>query len=224
MDLVTKVCTGGCGVSVEEHRVCIEVTLKQRGWRYFDSAPGFTLGWRCENCSELVRRCFVCQVVQLIPLGEWLPAGWERKGENNFNCAKCVAISKWTYCFGRCGKHLDYSETEAIKGAGWEWVGESAHGQGGWHCLDCNPNSANTLTRQRNRRGELAILFLKARLLKDSLGSATSIREIGNVAKQVGVSTEEAKTFAEWLVRSIIDEAFPKEDSGFKGGVSNQDT
>ncbi|HEY9583203.1 MAG TPA: hypothetical protein VJK09_02745 [Candidatus Paceibacterota bacterium] len=163
----------------------------------------------------------------------------------------------------RCGAIDDPLQPRLAE---WEWVGESAHGRGGWHCPTCNLGMAceggcgrtyakvkaghfednqrrfichpcwdngkrfsvrpseSIITKEKERRGELAILFLKARLLKDSLGSATSIREIGNVAKQVGVSTEEAKAFAEWLVRSIIDEAFLKEGSGFKGGVSNTDT
>src|SRR3989338_1377612 len=76
------------------------------------------------------------------------------------------------------------------------------------------------VAKQKERRGEVAILFLKVKFLKDSLGAVTSIREIGNMAKQAGVPTEEAKEFAQWLLRDIIAEAFPKEGSSFKGGVS----
>lgn len=59
------------------------------------------------------------------------------------------------------------------------------------------------------RRGEIAILFVKETLRKENFRlSRETMRELGNVAKKIGVSTEELKTFFEPLVREMVNEMF----------------
>lgn len=62
----------------------------------------------------------------------------------------------------------------------------------------------------KQRQGEIALLFLKNKMRKEgiSLGQNTR-REIGNVAKEIGINTEEAAEFAEIVTREIVDEIFP---------------
>lgn len=64
-------------------------------------------------------------------------------------------------------------------------------------------------TMDTKRKGEIAYLFLKNNLRKNGvrLGQHTR-REIGNVAKELGISFEEAFEFAEELTRELFDEAF----------------
>jgi hypothetical protein len=61
------------------------------------------------------------------------------------------------------------------------------------------------------RKGEIALMFLKNKLRKDGirLGQNTK-RELGNTAKELGISTEEAVEFAEGLTRELVEEVFAK--------------
>lgn len=63
------------------------------------------------------------------------------------------------------------------------------------------------------RQGEIALLFLKHKLREDGirLGQNTK-REIGNTAKKIGITSEEATRFAELITRELVDETFPPSD------------
>ena len=63
----------------------------------------------------------------------------------------------------------------------------------------------------KERQGEIALLFLKHKLQRDGVMLSPSIhREIGNVAKALGISVEEAMEFAEMIVREHVEAMFPK--------------
>jgi len=75
------------------------------------------------------------------------------------------------------------------------------------------------------RKGEIALLFLKYKLRRDGIrvGQNTK-REIGNTAKDIGITTDEAVEFAELMTRELVDEVFAPKGSGFRDGVSDSDT
>lgn len=61
------------------------------------------------------------------------------------------------------------------------------------------------------REGEIALRFLKWKLREDGVRlTPNPRRQVGNVAKAIGVSVEEAMEFTEGLVREAVDEAFAK--------------
>lgn len=63
----------------------------------------------------------------------------------------------------------------------------------------------------KKRKGELAILFLKYYLSQKGVRINPSLkREIGNQAKAIGVSTEEATEFVETIIYEVVGEAFAK--------------
>lgn len=61
------------------------------------------------------------------------------------------------------------------------------------------------------RMGQIALLLIKYKLSKDGLGLLTQNfpRELGNIAKHIGISLEELMEFAEKLTREKVDEIFP---------------
>lgn len=60
------------------------------------------------------------------------------------------------------------------------------------------------------RKGQIALLFLKERLRSGGVSLSANInRDIGNQAKKIDISTEEATEFAEGLVRELVEELFP---------------
>ena len=70
------------------------------------------------------------------------------------------------------------------------------------------------------RRNEIAMLFIKHRIRKSNLPLADLGREVGNMAKAMGIKTDEAMEFIEPIYREVLNEAFEKKDSktsvGFK--------
>ena len=63
------------------------------------------------------------------------------------------------------------------------------------------------LTEQR--KGNIAMLYLKHKLRSTGLRLTPNFkREVGNTAKSLGISYEEALEFAENLVRELVDEMF----------------
>jgi hypothetical protein len=67
------------------------------------------------------------------------------------------------------------------------------------------------------RKGQLAILFLKHQLREKGVRLTPYFRrELGNVAKEIGVPLDEATQFVEIIVRELVDEVFAKkaEDKG----------
>ena len=61
------------------------------------------------------------------------------------------------------------------------------------------------------RKGQIAFLFLRRQIREKGIRLTPSFRrEVGNEAKAIGVSFEEAMEFAEGLVREVIEGMFPK--------------
>jgi hypothetical protein len=61
------------------------------------------------------------------------------------------------------------------------------------------------------RKGQIAVLFVKERLRKKGVRLTLNLRrEIGNEAKNLGISLEEATEFFEDIVRELVEEAFAK--------------
>ena len=63
------------------------------------------------------------------------------------------------------------------------------------------------------RRGQIALLYLRNKLREEGVRFSPNMsRQIGNTAKAIGISVEEAKEFAEIIVRELVEESFPKSD------------
>ena len=61
------------------------------------------------------------------------------------------------------------------------------------------------------RKGEVALLFLKYQLREKGFRFTPNFkREIGNEAKAIGVSLDEATEFVELIVRELVEETFAK--------------
>jgi hypothetical protein len=61
----------------------------------------------------------------------------------------------------------------------------------------------------QKRQGEIAIRLVKHIMRKQGLRlSHNEMRELGNVAKAIGVPVEELKQFTKLLVQELIDECF----------------
>ena len=59
------------------------------------------------------------------------------------------------------------------------------------------------------RRGQIALLFLKAKMRRDGIRiKADMRREVGNEAKEIGVGVDEAMWFLEEMVGELLTEAF----------------
>lgn len=60
------------------------------------------------------------------------------------------------------------------------------------------------------RRGEIALLVLKEKVREEGVLIKKNMRrELGNSAKRIGITLEEAEEFTEGLVRDLVEEAFP---------------
>jgi len=63
------------------------------------------------------------------------------------------------------------------------------------------------------RKGQIAFLFLKHQLREKGVRLTPNFRrEVGNDAKAIGISIEEATEFVELIVRELVEEAFAKSD------------
>jgi hypothetical protein len=61
------------------------------------------------------------------------------------------------------------------------------------------------------RKGEIALLVLNARIRKEGIRLGPNFRrDIGNAAKEIGISFEEAMEFAEEFVREAVEHTFVK--------------
>jgi len=61
------------------------------------------------------------------------------------------------------------------------------------------------------RKGQIALLFLKHQLCEKGIRLTPNLqRQIGNVAKAIGISLEEATEFVESIVREVVEETFAK--------------
>ena len=59
------------------------------------------------------------------------------------------------------------------------------------------------------RKGQIAFLFLKHQMSEKGVRLTPNFkREIGNEAKAVGISIEEATEFVESVVRELVEETF----------------
>ena len=79
------------------------------------------------------------------------------------------------------------------------------------------------------RKGQIAYLFLKNRVSDGGIRLSRDFkRELGNVAKTVGITLEEATEFTEIMVREVVDEIFAKKpdtsDESAKDEGSAKDT
>ncbi|NLE07156.1 MAG: hypothetical protein GX627_00885 [Parcubacteria group bacterium] len=60
------------------------------------------------------------------------------------------------------------------------------------------------------RRGQIALMFLKLKLQEEGVRLRPNDfrRQVGNWAKALGITTEEAMAFAEGLVRELVEVIF----------------
>ncbi|HOI97662.1 MAG TPA: hypothetical protein PLA19_04125 [Candidatus Pacearchaeota archaeon] len=66
------------------------------------------------------------------------------------------------------------------------------------------------MTLSKERQGEIAYATLRYIMTQRGFNlSASSKREIDNIAKAIGASHEEAVEFAEKIVREVVDGIFP---------------
>jgi hypothetical protein len=69
----------------------------------------------------------------------------------------------------------------------------------------------------KERTGEIAMLFISYRVRTGGLKLDDVKREMGNMAKEIGITTEEAMEFIEPIFRDELDKAFKKDASGSIG-------
>jgi len=63
----------------------------------------------------------------------------------------------------------------------------------------------------KERQGEIALLYLKHKLQTDGMRLPPNIhRDIGNTAKALNIPVDEATEFAEIIVREHVEKTFPK--------------
>ncbi len=63
------------------------------------------------------------------------------------------------------------------------------------------------------RKGQIALLYLKNKPREDGVRLTPNFRrQVGNTAKAIGISVDEAMEFSELLVRELVEEAFAKSD------------
>ena len=63
------------------------------------------------------------------------------------------------------------------------------------------------------RKGQIALAYLKNKLREEGVRLTPNLRrQVGNTAKAIGVSIEEATEFAEGIVRELVEETFAKTD------------
>ena len=62
---------------------------------------------------------------------------------------------------------------------------------------------------KEQRRGEIAVMCVRQKFMENGIRLSSNFRrEVGNAAKQIGISTEEAMEFVEGFVRELIKETF----------------
>lgn len=60
-----------------------------------------------------------------------------------------------------------------------------------------------------SRKGEIALAYLKCRLREEGVRLSPNLRrQVGNIAKDIGISTEEAMEFIQIIVRELVEETF----------------
>ena len=63
------------------------------------------------------------------------------------------------------------------------------------------------------RKGQIALLLVKHQLREKGVRLTPNFRrEVGNEAKAIGISIEEATEFVELIVRELVEETFAKTD------------
>lgn len=63
------------------------------------------------------------------------------------------------------------------------------------------------------RKGQIAFAYLKNKLHEEGVRLTPDLRrQVGNTAKAIGISTEEAMEFTEIIVRELVEEAFKPND------------
>lgn len=65
------------------------------------------------------------------------------------------------------------------------------------------------------RKGEITLAYLKNKLREEGVRLTPNFRrQVGNTAKAIGISTEEAMEFAEGIVRELVEETFAPDKRG----------
>lgn len=61
------------------------------------------------------------------------------------------------------------------------------------------------------RKGEIALLLVKNQIKEKGVRISQNLRrDIGNDAKNIGISTDEAMEFMELIVRELVEKTFAK--------------
>ena len=64
------------------------------------------------------------------------------------------------------------------------------------------------------RKGQIALAYLKNKLREEGVRLTPNFRrQVGNTAKAIGISTEEAMEFTESIIRELVEEAFAQPDN-----------
>jgi len=132
------------------------------------------------------------------------PDGWKCT-----NAKKCTAA----YVRGEDGA-LYYVEATKVRHDHREDLGEAGDI---WEIVDeweLNESSRMEWKEMdETRKGQIAILYLKNKLREDGVRLTPNFRrQVGNTAKAIGISVDEAMEFSELLVRELVEEAFAKSD------------
>ena len=66
-----------------------------------------------------------------------------------------------------------------------------------------------------NRKGQIALAYLKNKIREEGVRLTPNFRrQVGNTAKAIGISTEEAMEFVEGVVRELVEETFKPDSRG----------
>ena len=66
----------------------------------------------------------------------------------------------------------------------------------------------------KTRMGEIALLYIKFQLKEKGVRLNPNFkREVGKLAKDIGITLEEALEFHEKIVRGIVEEVFAKQEA-----------
>lgn len=76
---------------------------------------------------------------------------------------------------------------------------------------------------QKARKGEIAVLVLKYKLSREGVRLGPDFRrDVGNTAKAIGISFDEAMEFVEEMVREQVEELFAKKSMTSEEVAANE--
>ncbi|OGN27558.1 MAG: hypothetical protein A3A33_05050 [Candidatus Yanofskybacteria bacterium RIFCSPLOWO2_01_FULL_49_25] len=129
-----------------------------------------------------------------------------------------MSIRPMTVCINKCDgceSIIREKTTEGLTEAGWQFIHNST--RSGFQCPKCveaHPPLTSAPLLTEARKGEIALKLIKYKYRQEGMriGPHTR-REIGSIAKEIGISPEEAMAFVETMVRELVNETFPKRTS-----------